>query len=118
MSPDSAPRDERAHWEARYSERRPQHDPVPSPWVIRQCLALSPNALVVDVAGGAGRHAVPLARAGRTVVVVDFVRAALAAARDRQPTILAAAADVRMLPLAADSVDVVVCVNFLDRTLF
>ena len=118
MSLDSAPRDERAQWEARYAERGPHHDRVPSAWVIRHCLALPPDALIVDVAGGSGRHAIPLAQAGRTVVVVDFVVSALVAARGRQHTILAAAADVRRLPLADDSVDAFVCVNFLDRTVF
>lgn len=118
MSLDSAPRDERAHWNARYAERGPQHDRVPSPWVIRQCLALPTDALIVDIAGGAGRHAIPLARAGRTVVVVDFVVTALEAARSHEHTLLAAAADVRMLPLAEASVDAVVCVSFLDRTVF
>ena len=118
MSLDSAPHDERARWEARYAEHGPPHDRVPSAWVIRHCLALPPDALIVDVAGGSGRHAIPLAQAGRTVVVVDFIVSALEAARGRQHTILAAAADVRMLPLAAESVDALVCVSFLDRTVF
>ena len=118
MSLGSAPRDDRAHWEARYAERGPERDRVPSPWVIRRCLALSPGALIVDVAGGSGRHAVPLAQAGRTVVLVDFIVSALEAARERQPTILTVAADIRMLPLAPESVDAVVCVSFLDRTVF
>jgi SAM-dependent methyltransferase len=118
MSLDSAPRDDRAHWEGRYAERGPQHDRVPSPWVIRHCLSLPPDALIVDVAGGSGRHAIPLAQAGRAVVVVDFIASALEAARGRQHTLLAVAADVRLLPLAAESVDAFVCVSFLDRTVF
>jgi SAM-dependent methyltransferase len=118
MSPDSVSRDDRAHWEARYAERGPEHDRTPSPWVLRHCLALPPAAIIVDVAGGSGRHAIPLARAGRTVVVIDFIVNALEAARSRHRGILAAAADVRTLPLAAESVDALVCVSFLDRTVF
>jgi SAM-dependent methyltransferase len=115
MSGEPTARDDRAHWTARYAERGMEPDRVPSPWVIRVCLALPADAVFLDVAGGAGRHAGPLAGAGRTVIVLDFITAALEAARQRHPSVLAVAADARSLPVRPASVDAVVCVNFLDR---
>lgn len=118
MSAAPGPRDERAHWEARYTERAAEPEHAPSPWVIRQCLALSPHVVIVDVAGGTGRHAVPLARAGRCVIVMDFIARAVQAARRRERAVLGIVADVRALPMRNASVEAIVCVNFLDRALF
>ena len=117
MSAESGPRDDRAHWQARYAEDA-EVGRRPSPWVVTQCLALSRDATIVDVAGGSGRHAVPIARAGRTVVVVDFVPTAVSMAVQRAPGILGIVSDVRSLPIRDASVDAVVCVNFLDRSIF
>jgi SAM-dependent methyltransferase len=76
------------------------------------------DALFLDVAGGTGRHAVALAREGRSVVVMDIAFAAVRAASMRHPRISAVVADVRACPLRAASVDAIVCVSFLDRSLF
>ena len=112
----SAPRDDRAHWDAKHRERRRTSD-VPSPWVIDRCLVLPPTATIVDVAGGAGRHARALTDYGKRVVLMDFVehavRDAIAGTR-----VIGLVADVAELPLRAESVDAIVCVNFLDRSAF
>lgn len=118
MSEGNARRDDRSHWEARYGERGPELDRAPSAWVIERCLAMTRDALFLDVAGGTGRHAVALAREGRSVVVMDIVFAAVRAASMRHPRISAVVADVRACPLRAASVDAIVCVSFLDRSLF
>jgi len=109
-------RDDRAHWEARYADAETAWPA--SPWVVRQCLALPAGCTIVDIAGGSGRHAVPLARAGRTVIVVDFIPTAVRTATQRDSGILGAVADVRALPMRDGSLGAIVCVNFLDRTLF
>ena len=70
-------RDDRAHWEARYADRDADVERAASTWVVEQCLALPTDSTIVDIAGGVGRHAVPIARAGRTLIVVDFVYAAI-----------------------------------------
>jgi len=111
-------RAERAEWEARYAERGDELDRAPSAWVINRCLTLPPHALVVDVAGGTGRHAATLSERGRSVVLVDFVHRAVAAAATRHPRIAGVVADARALPFRAESVDAIVCVSFLDRSLF
>ncbi|HET7586345.1 MAG TPA: methyltransferase domain-containing protein [Gemmatimonadaceae bacterium] len=73
-----ANRRERAQWEARYDRSALRPVGAPSAWVIRRVLDhTQEGALVVDVAGGRGRHALPLVRAGRRVVVVDFAERAV-----------------------------------------
>ena len=109
---------DRAHWETRYRERSAEPERSPSQWVIERCLELPPTALIVDVAGGAGRHAGPLTERGRTVVVIDFIERAVERAVARHPRVLGAVADARALPLRPESVDAIVCVSFLDRSLF
>lgn len=118
MSAGHGPRDDRAHWEARYAEPREDAERPASPWVVHRCLSLPADFAIVDLAGGSGRHAVPLARAGRTVIVVDVVARAVQMARRRDPRILGVVADVRALPVREASVDAIVCVSFLDRSLF
>ena len=111
-------RDERAHWEARYAETDEERDRAPSPWIIDRALALPPDTLFVDVAGGAGRHAVSLAKAGRHVVLVDFVERAVRRAMGRHRGTLGVVADVRALPIRTGSAGAIICVNFLDRSIF
>jgi len=76
------------------------------------------DALFLDVAGGSGRHAAVLAQEGRTVVVMDFVFAAVRAAAMRDRRISGVVADVHACPVRAASVDAIVCVSFLDRSIF
>jgi SAM-dependent methyltransferase len=111
-------RDDRAHWEARYSERGSEPDRVASAWVIDRCRTLPPGAITLDLAGGAGRHAEALARSGQVVIVIDFVPAAVAAAVERHKRISGVVGDVRAMPLRAQSFDAIVCVSFLDRSIF
>jgi SAM-dependent methyltransferase len=108
----------RAEWDARYRDRGSEPDRAPSQWVIDRCAVLPRNAIVLDVAGGAGRHAEPIARTGRTVILVDFVHRAVVAAVSRNERILGVTADASSLPFGAASCDAIVCVSFLDRSLF
>jgi SAM-dependent methyltransferase len=98
---------------------------APSAWVLARCLELPAEHLIVDVAGGDGRHALALAERGRRVLVVDFVEGAVAAAGAGQlfaargtGAVLGLVADARALPLAAASLDALLVTNFLDRALF
>ena len=53
------------------------------------------------------------------MIAVDVVEMAVAAARRRPPgTLAGVVADVGALPIREWSVDVVLCVNYLDRILF
>lgn len=107
---------ERARWEARYAGASTPR--APSAWVMDTIAALAAGVTVVDIAGGAGRHAIPLARAGRRVVLVDFVEAAVREATAAVRGIVGVVADASALPLRARSVGIALCTNFLDRSLF
>lgn len=112
------PIDDRTRWLDRYAVRGVEIEREPSAWVIERCESLPATALVVDLAGGAGRHAAAIARRGRTVIVIDFIAQAVAAAVARHRDTLGIVADVRAMPLRESSVDGVVVVSFLDRSLF
>jgi SAM-dependent methyltransferase len=108
---------DRKKWEELYaSGGRP--DRPPSRWVARTLAALPNDVPVVDVGGGTGRHAALVARPGRTVVIADIALQAVAAARTRNPAVLAVVAEAAMLPLRAGSFGIVLVTNFLDRSLF
>ena len=109
---------DRIHWEARYRERSTESDRTPSRWVIDRCLTLPSSAVIVDVAGGTGRHAASLAEQGRKVILIDFVEHAVSRAVARHSRVLGVVADARALPLRHERVDAIVCVSFLDRSLF
>jgi tellurite methyltransferase len=93
-------------------------DRAASRWVIERCADLSVGAFVLDLAGGTGRHAEPIARGGRTVIATDFVHRAVAAAVARHERILGLVADANALPFRHEAFDAIVCVSFLDRSLF
>jgi len=108
---------DRADWEARHGASLGAPLGAPSAWVISRALGLSARVVILDLAAGRGRHAVPLARAGRRVIAIDVVAVALAEARAVSP-MYAIAADAARLPLRRESIDAIVCVNFLDREVF
>jgi SAM-dependent methyltransferase len=105
----------RDRWQERYAVD-PRVDRAPSRWVVATVGGLPNELPVLDVAGGSGRHAIPLARAGRRVVLADFVESAVRLARAAEPSIEAVVADVADLPLAAGRFGVVLVANFLDRS--
>ena len=109
--------EDRKKWEELYaSGSRP--DKPPSAWMVQMVVGLPNDLPVVDVAGGAGRHAIPVARAGHHVVVVDFAHLAVASARTRERALDSVVADASALPLRPASFGVVMVANFLDRSLF
>ena len=93
-------------------------DRTGSRWVIERGATIPADALILDLAGGTGRHAEPIARGGRTVVVTDYIHRAVAAAAARYERILGVVADATALPFRPESFDAIVCVSFLDRSLF
>jgi SAM-dependent methyltransferase len=107
---------DRKKWDELYaSGARP--DRPPSPWVLETVRALPNELVAIDVAGGTGRHAIPVARAGRAVVLVDIVTQAVATARAAEPSLSVVVADVAELPFGPRSFGCVMVVNFLDRAL-
>jgi len=111
---------DRARWEERHRARVWCEPGAPSEWVLARAAALPRGALVAELAAGPGRHAVALARAGLRVLALDFSAPAIAAlVRAAEGLgVMAAVADVHALPVREHALDAIVCVNFLDRSLF
>jgi tellurite methyltransferase len=85
-------------------------------------LARIPRGIALDVAAGRGRNAFALARAGCSVVAVDYsaeaTRLLAATARAAQLAIWPVVANLDNFHLKDESFDVIVNINFLDRALF
>lgn len=109
--------EERSSWEERYARTR-AGDKAPSAWILDQASRLPNAGLIADLAGGLGRHAVPLVRSGREVILVDFVETAVRDARRSERALLGVVSDVGALPFAAGTLAGIVIANYLDRSLF
>jgi len=109
--------EDRRKWEELYaSGARP--DRPPSAWVVGTVATLPNDLPVVDIAGGTGRHAVPVERTDRHVVLVDIAQQAVASAKANEPRLDGVVADAASLPLRRGAFGIVMVVNFLDRETF
>ena len=108
---------DRKKWEELYASGA-RADRPPSAWVVEAVARLPNVAAVVDVAGGNGRHAIPVSRQGRRVFLVDIAHVAVSAAMAAEPELAGVVADVTRLPLRPEQFGIVIVTNFLDRGLF
>ena len=87
-----------------------------------EVLTRIPRGIVLDIAAGRGRNALPLARAGNSVVAVDYsveaMRLLAATAREARLAIWPIVANLDSFHLKDESFDAIVNINFLDRALF
>jgi SAM-dependent methyltransferase len=106
-------------WNARYREEGAPE--TPSPFVVGLAPLLPDHGRALDVAGGAGRHALWLARHGLDVTLADLSEVALALAADRARRaglpLVTLQVDLEAAPLPAGPWDVVLCAYFLHRPL-
>jgi SAM-dependent methyltransferase len=105
----------RDRWAERYATD-PWDARAPSAWVMQACARIPGASCLVDIAAGAGRHAAPLARTGRSVIAVDFVEMAIRQAA-RHGGVLGVVADAWSLPFADGTLEAILCTNFLERDL-
>jgi SAM-dependent methyltransferase len=77
--------------------------------IVREILDSLPLGVALDAACGTGRHTTYLASLGHTVIGVDSSAEMLARAREKVPDVEFYEADLHDMPLAEDSVDLVVC---------
>ncbi|NUR78786.1 MAG: class I SAM-dependent methyltransferase [Thermoleophilia bacterium] len=95
-------------WAPSYDEPGNQLLEIEQP-IVREILDGMPIGVALDAACGTGRHAAYLASLGHTVIGVDSSPGMLARAREKIPQGEFHQADLHELPLADDSVDLVVC---------
>jgi SAM-dependent methyltransferase len=103
-----------ARWADFYDEPGNQLIDLEQP-VVREILDGLPLGMALDAACGTGRHTAYLASLGHRVIGVDTSPDMLVRARDRVPGGEFYEADLHDLPLADDSVDVVVCALALSH---
>src|SRR5271156_7125356 len=108
----------RAGWDQRH-RGKPAGEAEP---FLLAMIARIPRGVVLDVAAGRGRNALALAHSGIRVVAVDFsaeaMRLVAAAARAARLGIWPVVANLDNFHLKDESLDAIVNINFLDRTLF
>ena len=115
----------RQKWDSRYTALDPQARRKPTPFV-KQCLPQLPAAgRALDVAAGAGRHSLALARHGLQVDAVDISGAGLRLARQRAAEagfdlgqIQFIVADIEQPWLPFGQYNVILVTFFLYRPLF
>jgi SAM-dependent methyltransferase len=126
--------DEKAKWNKRY-ETGPPLPKAPEPFLAKsfqQFLATHPPGSALDVAGGAGRHALWLAQRGWRVKLIDIAEAAVAHALENaariipqpvscsaEPLLIAEVVDLNSsLDLGSEQYDLVLVFLYLQRRLF
>jgi SAM-dependent methyltransferase len=118
--------EERNRWNARYGEIR-EDGIEPDPYLVeahnRFVSPLFPRqGHALDVAGGAGRHAIWLARQGWNTTLLDISPVALESARKRSGeerlSLHFVEADLDDYSLPEDAFDLIAVFYFLQRTLF
>ncbi len=97
-----------ARWAPFYDEPGNQLLEIEQP-IVHDILDNLPVGVALDAACGTGRHAVYLASLGHKVIGVDSSPEMLARAREKVPEGEFYEADLCDVPLAEDSVDLVVC---------
>jgi tellurite methyltransferase len=114
------PAGDRDRWNARHADERDAQPP--SPFLVSLDPVLPRTGRALDVAGGAGRHALWLARRGLAVTLADVSDVALARAaqeaRASGVSLETLEYDLEASPLPAGPWDVILCFYFLHRPLF
>jgi 2-polyprenyl-3-methyl-5-hydroxy-6-metoxy-1,4-benzoquinol methylase len=112
---------ERSKWEARYGDRADATISEPASLLVEH-RALLPAGRALDVACGAGRNALWMAREGFAVDAIDIAHAGLrrltVGARREGLSVHAVQADLEDFPLPAERYAVVVNTLYLQRSLF
>lgn len=106
-------------WNQRYLRREHGNSKLPDPLLVEHSSLFHSGAEVVDLACGTGRNAVYLAGLGCSVTAIDISQEAL-----RQSSTFATSLNLKISPVEADltdyrlrenSVDAIVCFNYLNR---
>lgn len=109
--------DDAARWDARYAADDAPTEPAA--FVVAQADRLPTTGTALDVAGGAGRHAIWLAGRGLDVTLVDVSEVGLRVARQRaaeaRVVLTTLRRDLAADPLPAGPFDVVLVHAYLDH---
>ncbi|MBI1813956.1 MAG: class I SAM-dependent methyltransferase [Deltaproteobacteria bacterium] len=113
-------RSDRERWEARYRDRAARELEPPSLLLVRHQHCIPPGP-VLDIAAGAGRNTLYLARAGHPVHAIDIALPALdqisTVARAQRLPVQFVQADLDDFPLPRNHYAAIINIRFLQRTL-
>jgi SAM-dependent methyltransferase len=113
--------DERRAWDDRYGSGEYQPRPAPGPF-LEAWIDRFPAGRALDVACGAGRHALRLAEAGYQVDAIDVSAVAIEMGREeaerRGLEVNWVVADLDDFPLAADTYDVIIVIRYVNPRLW
>jgi tellurite methyltransferase len=110
-------RNDRSRWDEAHSHNVNEALPDPSPFLAENIALLAPGS-TLDMAAGSGRNALFLAAHGHRVLAADLSRVTLDAIRQRSQAMELVQVDLDRPCFRQSSLDNVVCINFLDRSLF
>jgi SAM-dependent methyltransferase len=109
--------EDRRKWEELYATgSRP--DRPPSPWVLEAIQRLPNDGLVLDLAGGSGRHARHVATPDRPVILTDFIMEAVTRGRAANRWVHGVVADATKLPFRPASFAAILVTYYLNRDIF
>ncbi len=112
--------EDRQRWEERYRSGRRSATEAPSEFLVAHADCF--RGRVLDVAAGAGRNAIFLARRGVTVEALDVsstgLRLATAVAAAERLPLTAAQVDLENFPLPHRRYDGIINIRYLQRSLF
>src|SRR3954471_13581901 len=112
---------DRARWDARY-RGRDDRGSSPHPFIVGLDALIPRRGRALDIAGGAGRNALWLARRGLDVTIADISPVGLALARlraaEQSLNLHVLEIDLEQQPLEAEQFDLILSVCYLWRPLF
>jgi 2-polyprenyl-3-methyl-5-hydroxy-6-metoxy-1,4-benzoquinol methylase len=114
---------DRERWNTRWQERSAESEPrPPSAWILSLDWILPRHGRALDLAGGAGRHALWMARRGLDVTIADVSEVGLdlarRAARAEGLVVFPVQIDLEEAPVPRGPWDAVVVHHFLQRSVF
>lgn len=109
-------------WNNKYSSDEYITGKEPSDWLADNASLLDGKGKALDIAGGEGRNSVFVASKGYEVTCLDIsengLQKAQALAQEKNTKITTLLADLDNKSLPENEYDLVLCFNFLDRSLF
>ncbi len=109
-------------WNSKYEADEYITGKEPSRWLQENVSLLASSGKAIDIAGGEGRNSVFAASRGYEVTCLDIsengLRKAQALAQEKNTKITTVFADLDSDSLKVNEYDLVLCFNFLERSLF
>jgi len=107
-------REDKERWDKKYLDPQIPTEPIQ---LLQDHAQLSPGKMALDIACGMGRHSKYLAEHGFEVDALDISSVAISQLQGLQ-NIHAKEVDFDSYRLPKEKYDLIVCANFLDRSLF